>query len=331
MTELTLVTGGTGFIGSATVRALVEAGSKVRVLDDGSRGAGRRLGALVADIELRDGDIRDAATVADAMEGVTRVVHLAYVNGTRFFYEHPELVLDVAIRGMLNVLDACRSNGVRDLVLASSSEVYQSPPRIPTDESAPLVVPDVRNARYSYGGGKITCELMALNWGRTGFDRVTIFRPHNIYGPDMGGEHVIPEVVLRANAECERQTQDPVRFPLQGDGSDTRSFMHIEDCARAISAVIDRGEHLGIYHVGNPQEVPIRRVVDLVFEHLGRKWEPEPGPRPSGGTSRRCPDITRLRGLGFEPKIGLSEGIPAVVDWYSANRDLFPQFERASK
>ena len=90
-----LVTGGTGFVGSALVRRLVETGQRVRVLDDNSRGAPRRLAGVLDAVEMVQGDIRDAATVADAAKGVDSVLHLAYVNGTRFFYEKPELVLDV--------------------------------------------------------------------------------------------------------------------------------------------------------------------------------------------------------------------------------------------
>ncbi len=192
-----LVTGGSGFIGSALVKALLKDGNAVRVLDDNSRGAPRRLADVQKDIEFIAGDIRDAATVHAAVRGVDEVHHLAFVNGTEFFYSAPELVLDVGVKGMVNVIDACRAANVRRLVLASSSEVYQTPPQVPTDESAPLIVPDPTNPRYSYGGGKIISELMAINYGRKFFDRVLIFRPHNVYGPDMGFEHVIPQFALR--------------------------------------------------------------------------------------------------------------------------------------
>ncbi len=175
-----LVTGGSGFIGSALVKALVRDGHAVRVLDDNSRGAPRRLADVAKDVEFIGGDVRDAAAVAGAVRGVDEVHHLAFVNGTEFFYSQPDLVLDVGVKGMVNVIDACRAANVRNLVLASSSEVYQSPPQVPTDESAPLIVPDPTNPRYSYGGGKIISELMALNYGRKHFDRVLIFRPHNV-------------------------------------------------------------------------------------------------------------------------------------------------------
>ena len=137
-----LVTGGTGFIGSALVIRLVHEGYRVRVLDNQSRGRARRIANVIDDVEVVEGDVRDAETVDRAAKGVDSVAHLAFVNGTEFFYSQPELVLDVGVRGMINVLDACLAHGVPELILASSSEVYQTPPKVPTDESVPLAVPD---------------------------------------------------------------------------------------------------------------------------------------------------------------------------------------------
>src|ERR1700730_12757861 len=213
------VTGGTGFIGSALVRRLAGKGHRVRVLDDNSRGAARKLGDAASAVELLTGDIRDARAVKDAVRGADCVCHLAYVNGTEYFYSKPELVLDVAVKGMINVLDACGEHGVGELVLASSSEVYQTPPVVPTPENVPLSVPDVLNPRYSYGGGKIISELMLINYGRKFFDRAVIFRPHNVYGPDMGTEHVIPQFIMRMEALAAAPRRDPViDFPIQGTG-----------------------------------------------------------------------------------------------------------------
>ena len=137
-----LLTGGSGFIGSGLVKALVRKGHHVRVLDDNSRGNARQLGEVANDIEFIAGDIRDAAVVDRAAQSMEEVHHLAYVNRTQFFYTQPDLVLDVGVRGMVNVIDACRKHRIGTLVLASSSEVYQTPPQIPTDESAPLTIPD---------------------------------------------------------------------------------------------------------------------------------------------------------------------------------------------
>ena len=268
-----LVTGGSGFIGSGLVKALVEAGHHVRVLDDNSRGAPRRLTDVENDIEFVAGDIRDAAAVDKATAGIDEVHHLAFVNGTEFFYSQPDLVLDVGVRGMINVIDACRAQNVGTLILASSSEVYQTPLQVPTDESAPLSVPDPLNPRYSYGGGKLISELMAINFGRKYFERVLIFRPHNVYGPDMGWEHVVPQFALRLKRLADLQATGELPFEIQGTGSETRSFCFIDDLVAGVMAMREKGEHLGIYHVGTMEEVTIADLARRAAAAVGREIE----------------------------------------------------------
>jgi len=319
-----LVTGGTGFLGSALVRNLVTAGNAVRVLDNNSRGAPHRLAACAGRVELIDADIRDAQAVAAAVKGVDCVVHMAAINGTEFFYQKPEAVLDVAVRGMLAVVDACRANRVGDLVIASSSEVYQTPPVVPTPEAVPLVVPDVFNPRYSYGGGKLISELIAVNYGRAGFERVVIFRPHNVYGADMGWEHVIPQFALRA-AALTRGTRDrSVDFAIQGSGLQTRAFVHVDDFTDGLVRVIEYGRHLTVYNIGSDEEVTIGDLARRVVGLFGCTANLRPSEAPAGGTDRRCPDITRLRALGYAPRAGLSEGLPDVVRWYAENAARAP-------
>jgi nucleoside-diphosphate-sugar epimerase len=311
-----LVTGGSGFIGSGLVKALLRAGCAVRVFDDNSRGHPRRLAEVKNDIEFVAGDIRDAAAVEAACRGVGEVHHLAFVNGTEFFYKQPDLVLDVGVRGMLNVIDACRKHGVGNLILASSSEVYQTPPQIPTDERAPLTVPDVQNPRYSYGAGKLISEVLAVNFGRKYFERVLIFRPHNVYGPDMGGEHVIPQLALRLNALATRQPAGRLRFEIQGTGQETRSFCFIDDLVEGVMVMRDKGEHLGIYHIGTTEEVAIADLARRIAAHAERDIELVPGPAQPGGTPRRCPDISKLEKLGYKPRVPLARGLPPTLDWY---------------
>jgi nucleoside-diphosphate-sugar epimerase len=320
-----LVTGGSGFIGSALVKALVRDGHSVRVLDDNSRGALRRLKEVTDAIEFVSGDIRDAAAVASAAKGMDEIHHLAFVNGTEFFYSAPELVLEVGVKGMINVIDACQSHGIGKLILASSSEVYQTPPKIPTDEQVPLLVPDPANPRYSYGGGKIISELLALNFGRKFFERVLIFRPHNVYGPDMGWEHVIPQFALRLKSIAAEHKSGKLPFELQSDGSQTRSFCHVDDLVRGVMVMRDKGEHLGIYHVGTMEEITIADLARRVARHAGREIELIAGPAPPGATKRRCPDIAKLGKLGYSPEVPLDVGLPSTVDWYWANANLAPR------
>jgi nucleoside-diphosphate-sugar epimerase len=319
-----LVTGGTGFLGSALVRRLVAAGHAVRVLDDNSRGAPHRLAACAGRVELIDADIRNAPSVTAAAKGVDCVVHMAAINGTEFFYRKPEAVLDVAVRGMLAVVDACRANGVGDLVIASSSEVYQTPPMVPTPEAVPLVVPDVFNPRYSYGGGKLLSELIAVNYGRAGFERVVIFRPHNVYGADMGWEHVIPQFALRAAVATRGAKGRTVDFAIQGSGLQTRAFVHVDDFTDGLMRVIAHGQHLAIYNIGNDEEITIGDLARRIVEIFGCTANLRPSEAPAGGTDRRCPDITRLRALGYAPRIGLGDGLPDVVRWYAENAARAP-------
>lgn len=318
MSERHLVTGGAGFLGAGLVKALVGAGRTVRVLDDLSRGRAHRLAGL--DVEQVTADVRDAAAVRVAAAGCAVIWHLAWINGTRFFYERPDAVLDVGVRGTLNAIDAARAVGARRFVFASTSEVYNRPDRVPTPEDERILIPDVTNPRFSYGGGKIAGELMTLHMAaRRGLEAV-IFRPHNIYGPDMGFAHVIPEVVERIIALSDGLAKRAIALPIQGDGAETRAFCHVDDAAEGIRLAGEAGDSGAIYHVGKPDEVAIADLVHRVGRCLGVTLTLVPGPLRPGGTPRRCPDITKLAALGYAPAIGLDAGLEGTVAWY---RDHF--------
>jgi nucleoside-diphosphate-sugar epimerase len=311
-----LVTGGTGFMGSAIARRLVRDGHRVRVFDNNSRGSERRLADVRNDIELIVGDIRDPERVASAIRGIDGVHHLAFVNGTEYFYTAPDLVLEVAVKGICNVIDGCLKHGVGSLFLASSSEVYQAAAKIPTDETTPLSVPDPANPRFSYGGGKIASELMAINFGRKHFERVVIYRPHNIYGPDMGTEHVIPQFAIRLRELTASQRTGILPFAIQGSGEETRSFCFVDDLVDGVMLLQEHGEHLGIYHIGTMEEVPIADLARRVAKCFGREIEVIAGKLLAGSTPRRCPDIRKIAALGYSPRVSLNEGLPIVAGWY---------------
>ena len=322
------VTGGSGFIGGALVRRLVAEGARVRVLDNYLRGTPRHLTPVMDKIELVQGDVRDLETVVKASQGCDSFLHLAYLNGTEFFYTKPELVLEIAVKGTMNAIDAAIKNGIKDFVYASSSEVYQTPPVIPTPETVPLIVPDVMNPRYSYGGGKIIGELLCLNYGRKFFDRMTIFRPHNVYGPDMGGEHVLPQFVLRAKAVVDRTPEHEIPFAIQGQGIETRSFIYIDDFTDGLLLVIEKGKHNEIYHIGTQDEISMRDLAARVVEMFGRQPVIQHLPLQAGSTPRRCPDTAKLQALGFAPKTLLSAGLKHTFDWYTQNASLYPAPQR---
>ena len=318
-----LVTGASGFIASALVRALLKNGHEVRGLDNESRGSRHRLRDVESQFECIEGDVRDASTVARVVQGVDAVCHLASVNGTETFYSRPELVLEVAVKGMFNVLDACIAHDVGELFVASSSEVYQTPAKVPTDETAAFSIPDPLNPRYSYAGGKITSELLTLNYGRKKFRRAVVFRPHNVYGPDMGWDHVIPELTIRMRELC-AQKDGAIVLPIQGSGDETRSFVFIDDMIAGLLKVIEKGEHLGIYNVGTEEEMSIKELAAEIARYFGRDVRIEPGNLKPGGTLRRCPSIERLRALGYKPQVSIKEGLAATIPWYLNNADKNP-------
>ncbi|HEY0625316.1 MAG TPA: SDR family NAD(P)-dependent oxidoreductase [Allosphingosinicella sp.] len=323
-TRSILVTGGTGFIGSAVVRRLVNDGHRIRVVDNDLRGSAARLADLEGRFELAACDVRDVEAMTSAAEGMEMLLHLAALNGTENFYNRPDLVLDVGVRGMYAALDAARAAGVKEFVLASSSEAYQTAPVIPTPEDVPLMIPDPWNPRFSYGGSKLISEIMLANYHRDFFERAISFRPHNVYGPDMGWEHVIPQFALRIHDEGQAQPDGVLPIKIQGDGSQTRAFIHIDDFLDGLMLVMFKGEHRNTYHIGTMAEVTMGDLVRLVGASLGREIDVVGAPLLEGSTERRCPDIGKLSNLGFAPQTSLRDGVAETARWYADNADRRP-------
>jgi nucleoside-diphosphate-sugar epimerase len=303
-----LVTGGRGFIGARLVRDLLVDGTDVRALDDGSRGGAE----LPAEVDTRDGDVRDAEAVHAACRGVDAVVHLAAVQGTRNFYEIPDTVLDVNLRGVLNVAQACAAEDVQRLVFSSSSEVYGVPTEFPTPESAPLVVPDPTNPRWSYGASKIAGELVVAHTARRNGFEFVILRYHNVYGPATGWDHVIPEFISRLVRDEE--------FTVQGDGSQRRAFCYVDDAvAPTRAALTAQAAADGIFNVGNPaEEHSINDLIAALERVSGRTIHPRYVPFEQAGTDRRVPEVSRAeRALGLRPTVTLEDGLRRTYDWYA--------------
>ncbi len=300
-----LVTGGAGFIGSHLVGALANAGERVLIFDDLSRGKSSSLKTGIA--RCYQGDIRNPNDTRLPFRGVDEVIHLAYINGTKTFYEKPAEVLDVGVRGMLNLLDACRVNNIRRLMLVSSSEVCRADVG-GMDEQVPLVIPDPFNPRYSYSAGKMISEMLAIHSGL--FDWLTILRPFNIYGPGMSPGHVIPDFRKQIEDNISEVRDDPLPFHILGCGDETRSFCYIDDFIDGMMLVREKGEHRGIYNIGNPYEITIRALAREMADIYGFELDiVEDGGLREGSIKRRCPEISKLMALGYVPKISLQEGL----------------------
>lgn len=311
-----LVTGGTGFIGSNLVKQLINQGNNVRIFDNNFRGNISNLPIENSGIEFCEGDIRIYSDVEKAVKDIDTVFHMAFINGTENFYKFPDLVLDVGIRGHLNIMDACVNSSVKKFVYASSSEIYQIPDTVPTPEEVQGIVPDVLNPRYSYGGSKLIGELLTIHYARESNIKRIIFRPHNIYGPAMGFEHVIPQIVLKILKATNKLTIQKNQIEIQGTGMETRAFCYVDDAVDGIILAGEKGNNTDIFNVGIQQETSIKELIQIISNILEVGISIVPGELQKGSTPRRCPDISKLSSLGYTPKVALEDGLRNTVTWY---------------
>ena len=309
-TKTFLVTGGTGFIGSNISKYLVDKKYNVKIFDNNSRGSINKIKEFKKKIKFIKGDIRNKNDLNKALKKTDAVVHLAYINGTKTFYTEPVKILEIAVKGILNVLECCIENNIKELYLASSSEVYQTPNKIPTDENESLKIPDIFNPRYSYGGGKILTELMGVHYGKKYFEKLVIFRPHNVYGPDMGNDHVIPEFINRFKNIGNK------KFNILGSGEETRSFIYIDDFIDAFDLILRKGKHLNIYNIGTSEKIKIKKLASFISKFFNKKIIFNKKRLAKGSTKNRCPDIKKIKELGFKRKNSLKTGLLKTMQWY---------------
>ena len=303
-----LVTGGTGFIGSNISNLLVRKNYNVKIFDNNSRGSLQKIKKFKKKIKFIKGDIRNPKSLNKALKNTDAVIHLAYINGTKYFYSKPVLILDIAIKGILNVIEGCIANNIKELYLASSSEVYQTPIKVPTDETESLKIPNIFNPRYSYGGGKIITELMGIHYGKKFFKKLIIFRPHNVYGKNMGNEHVIPQFINRFKALKGKN------FKIQGTGNEVRSFIYIEDFLNAFDLILNKGKHLNIYNIGTEEKIKIKDLVIKLSKIFKKKVVMKKTLLSKGSTKIRIPNIEKIKKIGFLPKFNLNKGLKKILE-----------------
>ena len=303
-----LVTGGSGFIGSAITKYLVKNGHTVTVFDNNSRGKLRRLSDVLNKINFKKGDIRNYKKLKSLTGNFDTVIHLAYVNGTKYFYKKPFEILDIGVNGFLNILKFSKERRVNNFYLASSSEVYQNPLKFPTDEKEMLKIPDIHNPRYSYGGGKIFSELYGVHFAKKFFKKFIIFRPHNVYGKDMGNDHVIPEFIKRF-----KKIGNKKNFMIYGTGNEIRSFIHINDFINGFDKLFKYGKNLEIYNIGTSEKAKVSFLAKELAKIFGKKIKLSKTKIFKGSPSKRCPDIRKIKKLGFKQKISLREGLKKII------------------
>jgi nucleoside-diphosphate-sugar epimerase len=311
-----LVTGGSGFIGSNICKLLLKKGYFVISFDNNSRKKINNQKITHKNIKYIEGNILDIRSLNKINKKIHGIFHLAFINGTKFFYEYPEKVLNVGVLGIINIINFAKEKKIKEFYLASSSEVYQTPNKIPTDENEIMKVPDAYNPRYSYGGAKIISELIAINYGKSFLKKLIIFRPHNVYGPNMGNEHAIPEIIKK----IVDATKNKKRFiKIQGSGNETRTFNYIDDFIEGINILIEKSKGFNTYNIGSKQEISIKQLIKKMFKVMNLKMEIKLGKLTKGSTARRKPNISKITKIGYKPKITIENGVKRTIDWYLNN------------
>lgn len=314
-----LIAGGAGFIGLHLAKYLAEKRDDVTICDNLFRGEmDSELTDLIKseNVEFVNADLTDGKEFEKIEPDFDLVYHLAAINGTNFFYDIPHVVLRVNVLTLLNTLDWLTRKNCQKLIWTSSSEVYAgaialNKVPVPTPEDIPLVIEDVFNPRFSYAASKIVGESLCLNYARSCGLNVSIVRPHNIYGPRMGYEHVIPQFITRII-----RREDP--FRIYG-GSQSRAFCFIEDLVRGLASIGESPKtNNEIVNIGNDkEEITIINLTGKMFDLFHFHPELEILPPLKGSVNRRCPDITKARELlGYEPQIDLNTGLQRTYDWY---------------
>jgi len=314
------ITGGAGFIGLYLAKFFSQKkGYKIIIVDNLVRSnQNKKLIKKIKNIQFLKTDVRDLNKLTKNLSNCNFVIHLAAINGTDNFYKIPYEVIDVASKGIINVVSACKINKIKNLLVASSSEVYNNPLRVPTNESVPLIIPDIINPRFSYSAGKIFSELYSLHYASKFIKRVIIFRPHNVYGPNMGKKHVIPEIIMKLlNANNNIKNKKNI-IQIKGNGKQIRSFIFIDDFAKAVEILILKGK-TGVYNIGNTEPISIVKLISIIADKLNIKSKTSYLAKPKGDVNKRVPDIKKIKELGFRNKINLSKGLDITLSWYLSN------------
>jgi UDP-glucose 4-epimerase len=316
--EYILITGALGFIGHHLSNFLAKKKYNLILVDNFERALkkkylNQRIKNLIrySNVKILNTDLRNIKNEKKINNKIKTIIHLAAINGTKNFYKTPDKVLDTLIIGAYNILEFANKRKVENVFFFSSSEVHQSSKIIPTDETVECIVPNVWHPRYSYGGGKIAQELMIANFYPKSFKKRIIIRPYNIYGKSMGHDHVIPEIIKKIKTANKFKKNS---ISIIGSLKNTRSFMHIDDFLNAFNIILKYGVNKEIYNIGNNDEVTIEFLVKKIFKKLNCNLKiKEKFIKNFGQTRRRCPDIAKIKKLGYRQKISLDEGIDDII------------------
>lgn len=314
-----LITGAAGFVGwHLAMQLSSRPGYELTLVDNFVRG--RRdadLDTLLErpNVTLISADLSDPRAFEQLGGGYDYVYHLAAIIGVKNVMSRPYDVVRVNALTTLHLLEWFRNGGGGKLLFSSTSEAYAWTQQfhelpIPTPEAVPLALTDLGNPRSSYAGSKVFGEL-AITHGCTSAKKdFTIVRYHNVYGPRMGFEHVIPELFDRALAG-----QNPL---VVYSANHSRAFCYVSDAIAATISAMEKPEANGAtINIGTDAEVTIGELATNVLAVAGVTLPVDAQVAAHDPIHRRCPDISRARALlGYTPQISLREGLEKTLAWY---------------
>ncbi len=305
-----LVTGGAGFIGSHIVRGLLDAGHRVRVLDNLCSGHRSNLDEVASKIEFVEGDICDDAMVEKALKGIQRVFHQAALASVPLSLEKPMDTHRACVTGTLNLLRHSVASGVKRFVYAASSSCYGDQPTSSKRES------DLPMPLSPYAAAKLAGELYCQSFYHSfGLETVGI-RYFNVFGPrqDPNSPYsaVIPLFVTKILSQSK-----PL---IYGDGGQSRDFTFVANIVRGNLLASEKPNIGGrVFNVADGRQTTLLRLLELLSSLLGRTIEPEFLPARVGDVRESLADISRARqDLGYEPKVSLEDGLRQTIAYYEA-------------
>jgi len=309
-----LVTGGCGFVGSFLTEFLLAAGARVRIADLQPEGWRQFLAPHQADFEYCAGDLRDVAFACQACRAQDVVMHLAaVVGGVGYNIKHSaDLLYDNSLMA-LQVMDAAVREKVGRILITSSACVYPRFCTIPTPETEGFKdIPEPTN--LGYGWSKRFAEVVGACYAEQHAIQVAIARPYNCYGPrdDFRWEtsHVIAALVRKVV-----EGQNPLI--VWGDGSQSRSFLYVEDFARGLMEVTEKHAQCDPVNIGAQEEVTIKTLIETIVELAGTPTKIQYDTSKPTGQPRRCCDVAKLRAtVGYAASTSMRDGLRNTIAWY---------------
>jgi len=308
-----LVTGGAGFIGSNLACALLERGSRVRVLDNFLTGKRENL-AGVADrygdaFELVEGDLRDPAAVARAVKEVRYVLHQGALPSVPRSVADPVLSNEINVGGTVNLLVAARDAGVERVVFAASSSAYGDTPELPKRETM------IPGPKSPYAAQKLAGEhYMRIFWEVYGLRTVSL-RYFNVFGPRQDPMSMYAAVIPRFITAV--LSGDPPT--VYGDGGQTRDFTYIDNVVQANLAACEAPTEASgkVFNIACGERISLLDILEHVYRLAGRRVEPRFEPPRRGDVRDSLADIAAARGLlGYDPNVAFPEGLARTFDFF---------------